>query len=93
MSNICQDCNELEQFEDMVSDTGICDTCGEVKECCDFELLGLYRAFGIDNETIWMKLPRLRNPNITEIGSVPLAAIGKAILSIHAGSDMEKRSR
>jgi len=91
MSNICRDCNKLEQFEDIVSDTGLCDTCGHVKECCDFELLGLYRAFGIDNDTIWMKLPRLRNSNITGLSSVSLAAIGKAILSIHGGSDTAKK--
>ncbi len=76
MCNVCFDCSD-QKDSDLVADTGVCSKCGKVTDCWDHDLLACYRQFGVSDDFIWSRLPRLLDPfldgqrsSMLEIGKI-----------------------
>lgn len=77
MSNTCEFCaSKPYKYSYQVAETGRCSKCGQIAECWDFELIAFYKVFGLSNELIWSKLPRLRNDGIHSETTNSLENIG-----------------
>lgn len=63
--NICSNCLSLKHLT-LAADSaglmhhGLCGHCGKIKLVCDLDLLKLYRAAGISNDSISASMPLLR---------------------------------
>ncbi|NAX35482.1 hypothetical protein CAG54_11085 [Vibrio sp. V27_P1S3P104] len=91
--NICEHCDEKpHKFTFDVADTGRCSVCGEIAECWDHDLIGMYYSMGLTDDQIYSHLPRLRNSGVAGSNEVSLTAIGERIaknvelMKIHDGS-------
>lgn len=79
MSNVCVKCSDRSE-SDLVADTGTCSKCGMRGECWDFDLLAFYREFGLSDEFIWERLPRLLEPDL-DGNRASMSGIAKKIQS------------
>ena len=60
-SNLCSECIPTPyELSFDVADAATCSQCNQVGECWDKELIEMYYSYGLDNDFIWMYLPRLR---------------------------------
>jgi len=63
MTNVCQNCSDNNE-SNLLLDTGTCSKCGNKGDCWDHDLIAFYRQFGVSDDFIWSKLPRLLDPNL-----------------------------
>lgn len=78
--NICEHCDEKpHRLTFDVADTGRCSVCGNIAECWDHDLIGMYYSMGLTDDQIYSHLPRLRNSGVVGSNEVSLTAIGERI--------------